>query len=343
MIKQVAILQLAQTGKTEEELRQMFAPEINEFTKRKILTTIHQVNEYDSQLSINALKGADVALCGGNPPFDRKTLEQLPELKTIVRYGIGVNSIDLDAATDLGKIVFYMKGYCVEELALHAVSLILGLLRNTAWYDREMRKGNWMKGGGTAPRRLNHLTVGLFGLGGSGNRLASIMKSGFGATVIACDPYINIEAAAALGVRCVTFEELYEKSDIISIHAPLTEETKHIFNKSTFERMKSDAMLINISRGPIINLDDLVEALEKGKIGSAGLDVFETEPLPPSNPLLSMDQVLLTPHSAYYGRESFEEQKHLAWWLPVEWLLENRLHKEYVANPKVLEKLGISG
>lgn len=339
MIRHVSILQLAQTGKTEEGLKEMFAPELEAFQSRGISTELHQVNEYDTQLTIKALEGADVALCSGNPPFDRKTLEQLPDLKGIVRYGIGVNSIDLEAATELGKIVFYMKGYCVEELALHASSLILGLLRNTAWYDRQMRAGNWMKGRGPQPRRLNRLTVGLFGLGGSGNRLASIMKNGFGANVIAYDPYVDEEAAKALGVRCVSFEELLAEADIISIHAPLTEETRHIFDRTAFEKMKPDSMLINISRGPIVDLEDLAEALKSGKIGSAGLDVFETEPLAADSPLLSMDQVLLTPHSAYFGKESFEEQKRLAWWLPTEWFLENRMHREYVANLKVLEKL----
>ncbi len=333
------ILQLAENNKDEKELREIFAPELSEFEKNKIAVKLCKVNEYDKELLVKVLEDADIALCAGNPPFDAETLKKLPKLKVIVRYGIGVNSIDLNAATDQGKIVFYMKGYCLEELAMHASSLILALLRNTAWYDREMRAGNWMKGSGVIlPRRLSTMTVGLFGLGGSGLNVARIMGKGFGARVIAYDPYVREETAKENGVELLEFDELLAQSDVISVHAPLTEQTKHIFNKETFGKMKRDAILVNISRGPIVNVSDLTEALREGQLAGAGLDVFEVEPLEEDNPLLKMDQVILTPHSAYYGKEAFEEQKRLASWLPAELVLHKRIRRSYVANSEVLKQ-----
>lgn len=334
------ILQLAENNKDMEELGRIFAPELEEFKRQGIPVRLCKVNEYDKELLVKTLGDADIALCAGNPPMDAETLERLPKLKIIVRYGIGVNSIDLEAAASQGKVVFYMRGYCLEELAMHASSLILALLRNTAWYDRRLRGGAWMKGSGPVlPRRLSTLTVGLFGLGGSGLDMARIMGKGFNARVIACDPYAEKEKAESCGAELVEFEELLAQSDVISIHAPLTEETKHIFNKEAFEKMKKGAILVNISRGPIVDVKELTDALCEGRLAGAGLDVFETEPLEKDDPLLKLDQVILTPHSAYYGKEAFDEQKRLAHWLPVEMAVHKRIHRAYVADPKVLDYL----
>lgn len=237
----------------------------------------------------------------GNPPITRKVIEALPKLRIIQRFGIGVNTVDLDAAAERGVLVMNMPNFCVEELATHAASMILALSRNTAYYDRHIRRGEWPKAKYYEPRNLNAQTLGLYGFGGSARPLYRILHHGFGTKVIACDPYVPQEIAAQYEVEFVDFDALIERSDILSIHAPLNNETHHIFNAEVFRRMKNDAMIINIARGGLINERDLINALNIGDIRFAGLDVFEQEPLPPDSPLLSMDNVILTCHSAFYG------------------------------------------
>jgi D-3-phosphoglycerate dehydrogenase len=341
MAYKTAILQLTGGTKTREQLEEIYKQELGALGGSGIDVSISTgADEYNRDSLIKILRGVDIALCAGNPPLDRSTLEQLPDVKFIVRYGIGVNSIDLKACTDLGKLVYYMIGYCAEELAMHAVSLILGLLRNIAWCDRRMRKGEFPKGMGYLPRRLTGLTVGLFGLGDSGSFLAQILGGGFRSRVIAYDPFIKAEKADARGVSLVSFDDLLAQADIISVHAPLTPETHHIFNKEAFKKMKNDAMIINVSRGSIIDVDALIDALVDGEIGFAGLDVFEKEPLDLERDarLMQLEQVILTPHTAYYGKEASANQHKLAVMLVRDAVIEKAVHRRYVANKAVLLK-----
>ena len=275
----------------------------------------------------------------GNPPITRKVIEALPKLRIIQRFGIGVNTVDLDAAAERGVVVMNMPNFCVEELATHAASMILALSRNTAYYDRHIRRGEWPKAKYYEPRNLNAQTLGLYGFGGSARPLYRILHHGFGTKVIACDPYVPQEIAAQYEVEFVDFDALIERSDILSIHAPLNNETHHIFNAEVFRRMKNDAMIINIARGGLINERDLINALNIGDIRFAGLDVFEQEPLPPDSPLLSMDNVILTCHSAFYGDTAQATQLMLAFELVKEALVNESISSRYVANKEVLKNL----
>lgn len=287
---------------------------------------------------VSYCKGVQALLCTGNPPITEKVWRELPDLKMIQRFGIGVNSIDLDAATKYKKAAMYMPGFCVDELAAHASSLILGLIRNTAYYDRHIRNGEWPKGRYLLPKSVPDLTLGLYGFGGSARPLCRIFKEGFGCKTAACDPYVSEQVRAEYAdVAFLSFEELLAQSDIVSIHVPLNAETYHIFGEHAFKKMKRDSILINISRGGIIDQDALAEALKTGQIRGAGLDVFEEEPLEDSE-LKTLENVILTPHSAFYGEGSKKRQLSWAAKLVAKALNEGVIEKRFVANRDVFGK-----
>lgn len=302
---------------------------INELGGELILTDFKSEREI-----IEGTKEADIVLCCGNPPITRDVLKAIPG-DLVIRYGIGVNSIDLKGATDNRKIIYNSPGFCKEELVTHASALILACLRNLCYYNSEIRAGNWPKGKGPAPRRLSKLTVGIFGFGDSARPMARVFREGFNSRVMAYDPYMDRQAADEYDVIPVDFDTLLRESDIITIHAPLTDSTYHIFNKDAFKKMKDTSMIINVSRGGIICEEDLIEALENNEIAYAGLDVFEKEPIEEDNPLLKMPNVILTPHSAYYGLDALKNTHTI-----ISGLLRNyknnRIVKRNIANPDVI-------
>lgn len=275
---------------------------------------------------------ADAILGTGNPPITKEVLEGLKNLKVVQRFGIGVNSIDLEAASKAGVLILYMPGFCVQELAVHASALILDLLRNVSFYDRRIRMGQWPKAKGHMPRNPRDLILGLYGFGGSARPLYDIFYHGFGTKVITCDPYIRNEVRENYDVEIVSFDELLKRSDIISIHAPLTEETHHIFNRDAFIKVKQDAMIVNISRGGLIDQEALTWALDQGEIRFAGLDVFEQEPLAASDPLIQHEQTVLTSHSAFYGDHAQKNQIQLSIDLVDSVLNKKCVKKCYIAN-----------
>lgn len=277
-------------------------------------------------------KDAEAILGTGNPPITEKVLDSLPNLKVIQRFGVGVNSIHLPAATKNNTAALFMPGFCVDELAAHATSLILGLIRNTTYYDRSIRRGKWPKATYYAPKAVPEITLGLYGFGGSARPLYQIFRKGFGTRVITCDPYVPESIRKQFDVEFVDFDTMLKESDVISIHAPLNDETRHIFSYDAFRKMKNDAMIINIARGPLIDEKALISALEDGEIRSAGLDVFETEPLNRESKLLKMENVILTPHSAFYGEGSKQTQLNWAFDLVNQALNERKIQKKYVAN-----------
>ncbi len=298
---------------------------------------IEDGDEYDEELTVALLQEAEGVIFSSNGPMSRTVIEQLPKLKLIFRYGIGLNSIDLDAATESGKVVCYTPGFCSEEIGIHAVALGLAALRNIAWYDSMTRRGVWLKGNGPLPRRPGNLTIGLFGLGGSGRVVAKAMGRGFGSTVIAHDPHVANDVAEELNVRLVAFGELLRQSDMIFITAPLLPETRHIFNADAFASMKDGAILVNISRGGLVDTEALLAALRSGKVAKAALDVFEKEPLDPDNELLHNDTVTVTPHSAYYGKESLERADFLVSRIPVHFFRDKTIYRKNLANPAVMD------
>lgn len=331
-MKKVVILDYSYLGGIE-----LFQLERDEFKKNEINLIFANCKTEDD--IIDVALDADIILCCGNPPITRRVISSLHNCKAVVRYGIGVNSIDLEAATEFNKLVYNMPGFCDEELVIHASALILNLLRNVSFYDSNIRRGSWPKARGYIPRRLSNMIIGLYGFGSSARPMAKVFSEGFNSKVIACDPFVSDDVYGDYGVERVCFDELLIQSDIISIHAPLNESTYHRFNMDAFKKMKSTAMIINISRGPLINEVELIEALNLGLIGYAGLDVFEKEPINQENPLLKMDNVVLTPHSAFYGQESLQNQHITAIKLVVETLINNEIIKANVANKSVLIKL----
>lgn len=280
-----------------------------------------------------------IAILGtGNPPITLRVMEALPRLKYIQRFGIGVNSIDLDAATKLGKIVLNLPGFCIRELADLATAMIMGLIRNVGYYDRSIRAGEWPKGEYFVPGDVREMTLGLHGFGGAARCLYEIFRGGFNTSIIACDPYMSEAQRSQFDVEFVDFDTLIEQSDILSIHAPLNQETYHIFNKETFKKMKNTAMIINTARGSLINENDLAWALETGEIRYAGLDTVEQEPISLDSPLLKMDNVILTPHSGFYGEGSKRTQISMVCKLVPNAVKEGELPVIHVANRDVLKK-----
>jgi D-3-phosphoglycerate dehydrogenase len=226
-----------------------------------------------------------------------------PSLRHIARYGVGVDNIDIAAATARNVLVTNVPDYCVDEVSDQAMALMLDLARRTTHLDRAMRAGTWAPQAAGPIYRLRGRTCGIIGLGRIGTAAAR-KAAAFGLTVIAADPALTAEQAAQRGARLVDLPTLLAESDFITLHAPLTDQTHHIINADSLARMKPTAYLVNTARGPLVDNDALVAALRERRMAGAGLDVQEGEPLPTSHPLFDLDNVILAPHAAFYSEES---------------------------------------
>ena len=230
-------------------------------------------------------------------------IAQLEKCKVIGRFGIGVDNIDIAAATKAGIVVTYVPDYCFDEVSDHAMALLLDLARKVSFSNALVQAGRWeMKA--TAP--MNRLRGRTLGLAGFGNipQLVAPKAQAFGMEVIAFDPYVDKALAASRDVRLVDFDTLLAQSDFISVHAPLTDETKNMFGAEAFAKMKPTAFLVNTARGPLVDTDALAKALDDGEIGGAALDVVPVEPLPADSALLGRDNLVLTPHTAFYSEDA---------------------------------------
>jgi len=236
-----------------------------------------------------------------------KCISKLDKCKVMIRYGIGVNEFDIPAATKKGIKVCNVSSYCFPEVALHATALLLACSRNLKHYDTVVGEGAWNQKPGPMERRPSAQTVGLIGFGNISRTIAKNMK-GMDFAVVAYDPYVADDVFAANGVKKVSLEELYAQADMISLHLPETDETRHMFNKNSFAKMKDGVIIVNCARGALIKTDDLLEALKSKKVSSVGLDVLETEPMKDTSfPLLNMNNVIITPHIAYRSMEANKE------------------------------------
>jgi len=261
--------------------------------------------QQDKSLALaEAVRTADVIIVQ-YADINAGLIATMENCKMIIKYGIGVNNIDVVAATEKGIYVCNVPDYGIDEVSNSAVAMILSLHRKLPATQSALRKGVWGYDVMVPVKRLAGSVLGLVGLGRIPSLVAKKM-AGFGVEIIACDPYVNPAYAAALGVKLVDFETLYKESDIISIHCALTDETHHMFNADVFKAMKTGAIIVNTARGPVICEDDLVAALEAGEIAGAGLDTFEVEPIAAENPLLSMENVICTPHVAWYSEQAIE-------------------------------------
>ncbi len=250
-------------------------------------------------------QNADVIITGLGT-MSRRVMEGLPRCKAIVRYGIGYDNIDVPAATDNRIIVINIPDFCFEEVANHALALLLVCAKKIVWFNNLVKQGRWTE----AHRSLVPMgqirgqTLGIIGCGNIGRTIAR--KAPFlKLKVLGYDPYVDKALAAESGIKLVSLPELLKESDYISLNVILNQETRHIVGEKEFHQMKSSVYLINTARGPVVDEAALIKALQEKRIAGAGLDVFEKEPIDPQNPLLKMDNVVVMPHTASYSDVAF--------------------------------------
>jgi D-3-phosphoglycerate dehydrogenase len=236
----------------------------------------------------------------------RDILTQLTRCKAIGRFGLGVDNIDLVAAKEKGIAVNYVPDYCIREVSDHAMALLLSLIRKVPLSNKLVQSGRWEMPAVVPIRRIEGTTLGLIGLGHI-PRLVAPKAKAFGMRVIAHDPFAKAELFKSVGVESVDLDTLYAQSDYISVHAPLTPQTRGMVNAAAFAKMKKGAYIVNTARGPLIDEPAMIAALDSGQLGGAGLDVVSAEPLARDSKLLGRDNVIISPHTAFYSIEALNE------------------------------------
>ena len=233
----------------------------------------------------------------------RDILQRFRRCKILVRYGVGTDNVDTQAATDCGIIVGHVPTYCIDEVSTHAFALLLACIRAIPQTHSRVIEGSWEVKRTVRIERSSGKIVGIVGLGQIGRAFARKCH-GWGWRLIGVDPFIDADKVQALDVQLVDFPTLLRKSDYISIHVPLLPETHHLFDAKAFTQMKKGSILVNTARGPVIDLAALPAALDAGRPMLAGLDVFEEEPLPSASPLCRDPRIILTDHTAWYSEQS---------------------------------------
>jgi D-3-phosphoglycerate dehydrogenase / 2-oxoglutarate reductase len=260
---------------------------------------------------VAAAAGTDVLLVQF-APVNRQAIEQLAPGAAIVRYGIGLDNIDLRAAQARGVRVAYVPDYATGEVADHTATLILTVLRKIVALDRSVRDGAWDAVGTAQPiTSFSETLVGFVGFGRIGQEVYSRLKP-FQFKAVVSDPFADPASLARSGARPVDLEELFATADVITLHAPLTESTRHIVNAQSLRRMKRSAIVVNTARGALVDAEALEEALNARQIAGAALDVFEREPLPAASGLRRCPNLILTPHAAWYSTRAAQQLQALA-------------------------------
>jgi D-3-phosphoglycerate dehydrogenase len=261
--------------------------------------------------TLEAVRGAQAVL-NNFAPMTERVMQAMAPGAVIVRYGVGVDNVDLVAAKALGVRVCNVPDYGVEEVADHAAAMTLALARKLDSYGAGIRDGHWaikqMVGG---VRSLRETTVGLIGLGRIARAYATRMAA-FGCRVVGFDPYVSDDQARAAGIEPLSQEAVIDGAHVLSLHVPLTPGTRHLIDAARLARMPEGAILINCSRGGLVDETALAAALVSGHLAGAGLDVFETEPLPVTSPLRSAPHLLLSPHAAFFSDASVQLLQRLA-------------------------------
>lgn len=283
--------------------------------ERTILGDVASVRDCTASIGETAadeatLRNADAVL-NLRAPLDADRIAKLERCRVIARYGIGVDNVDTDAANEAGIPVTNVPEYCLEEVATHALTLGLNLIRGVKRYDASVAAGEWSRDAVEQVRRVSELTVGVVGYGAIG-RAVGERAAAFGASVVASDPYLDPSDLDGDPADLVSFEDLLSRADVVTIHSPLTEETRELFDDETFERMRDDALLVNVARGPIVDADALLDAVETGAVSGAALDVFPDEPPAADHPLRDHPRVVTTPHVAWYSQEANDERRRTA-------------------------------
>jgi D-3-phosphoglycerate dehydrogenase len=257
--------------------------------------------------------------------------------KIIVRYGVGSDNVDIQAATEAGIVVGNVPDYCIDEVSSHAVALLLCCIRDVAATHQRMARGSWDVRRPIAVHRMAGKTLGLVGLGQIGQAVARKL-TGWHMDMLATDPFVSEKTAAGLGVELVDLATVCRRSDYISVHVPLLPETRHLIGLCQFELTKPGAILVNTSRGPVVDTQALLAALQDGKLARAGLDVFESEPLESDSLLRSSSAVVLTDHMAWYSEESQAQLQSSAAEAIVT-VCRGKLPSS-LANPEVIQHMG---
>ena len=263
----------------------------------------------DQAALIAAARDADIIINAG-ARFSAPVIEALEHCRLIIQSSVGYDAIDVPAATARGIMIANLPDYCIEEVAEHALTLMLACARRLFVMDRLVRDGTWNRGprgaiheAVTPVQRLSASTFGIVGLGHIG-RLVARKGGGVGWRILAADPYVQPEVATEHGVELVELDDLLRQADYVTLHVLLTPETRHLIGARELALMKPGAFLVNTCRGPVVDEAALIEALRSGHLAGAGLDVFEQEPLAEDSPLRTLPNVILTPHLAVYSEQA---------------------------------------
>ncbi len=255
-------------------------------------------------------------------PITAKVVDALPDLAIVARVGAGYDTVDTDACARRGVWVANSPDYGVGEVATHALAMALALLRNIVAWNRDVNAGTWHYTSAGIVRRAANMTLGIVGLGRIGKRMAHVSRNVF-ARVVACDPYI-IDGDFPAYVERSTLAEVFAQSDVVSLHVPLTAETRNMIDAQVIGAMKPGSYLVNTARGAVVDVDAALAALERGTLAGLALDVLPIEPVPPDSPLIGHPRAILTPHSAFYSVEAERDLRAKAARNLITWLQKGR-------------------
>jgi D-3-phosphoglycerate dehydrogenase / 2-oxoglutarate reductase len=267
---------------------------------------VQGVREYPGREKFLALARDADGVISQMSPLDAAVMDGLKQCRVIVRYGVGVDNLDVAAATRNGIAVCNVPDYCTDDVADHTLTLMLGLIRKLPRSIDYLRAGNWNHNPLRPIRRLSSLTLGIYGFGRIARAVAERAKP-FGFALIAHDPYVPAPVFEAAGVESVDADALLERSDVLALHMPLTDDTRGLLRRETFAKMKPGALVVNTARGGLIHTNELIEALDGGQIGGAALDVLDQEPIPADHPLWQRENVFMTGHLAWYSEEALRQ------------------------------------
>ncbi|MFB6281628.1 MAG: hydroxyacid dehydrogenase [Haloferacaceae archaeon] len=290
--------------------------------------------KYDAETLIDHAAGAEALFVHSENEYGRALFEAVESLRVVGKAGSGIDNIDVDAATDSGVVVVHTPGMNAASVGEFTVGLLVAHWRRIPAAERHLRDGGWRSPSwwGT---ELRDKTVGLVGLGAAGTETAKRLRP-FGPDLVAHDPYVDPDHAASVGAELTDLDDLLGRSDVVSLHVRLTEETRGLIDADAFERMRDDALLVNTARAGVVDREALLDALDAGAIGGAALDVFHEEPPDPADPLFDHDHVTATPHLAGAGRETRIEMLRTTAEAVVAVLDGDPVDERFVANPDAL-------
>jgi len=291
------------------------------------------IRSYSKDLTVSAISKDVVGLIvRASIIVDKQLISKLPFLKVVYVTGAGYNKVDINAATQQEIIVAYAGDYCAEEVAEHVIAMLFSLEKNLVWYDHKVKEGLWKTAPPYPTKRISGSTIGIIGMGYIGRALVGL-SVGIGLKVLARDPYLENSVFQKLGAIPCSLDELLAKSDYISVHVPLTKETDKMFSDSLFSKMKPGVIFINTCRGPVVDEEALFNALKRGHVRAAGLDVLRKEPPTPDNPLFNLENILISPHIGYESMESVQDVKERSAKDIINVL--NGIRPRFLANPEI--------